>query len=219
VETTSAQPLGASRAPAQTHLITQVLAAVSRNEAVAADELLPLVYEELRGLARARLQRVGPGQTLQATALVHEAWLRVVGEEDPGWDCRGHFFGAAAKAMRNILVEQSRRKASLKRGGDRLRLDDDALGALGALGFHPPTAEMLVLDEALERLELKDPVKGKIVELRFFTGLSMREVAEVMNLSLTRVETEWRFARSWLQNEVEAFDRHGPDGANGAPIP
>ena len=199
-------PLDTTQAPDQTHLITQVLAAVSRNEAVAAEELLPLVYDELRRLARARLHRVGPGQTLQATALVHEAWLRVVGEEDPGWDCRAHFFGAAAKAMRNILVEQSRRKSSLKRGGDRLRLDDELIGALGTdMAMARP--EMLVLDEALERLEKRDPVKGKIVELRFFTGLTMREVAEVMDLSLTRVETEWRFARSWLQNQVD--EAHG----------
>jgi RNA polymerase sigma factor (TIGR02999 family) len=205
--------LDTPRAPDQTHLITQVLAAVARREAVAAEELLPLVYDELRRLARARLDRVGPGQTLQATALVHEAWLRVVGDEDPGWDCRAHFFGAAAKAMRNILVEQSRRKASLKRGGDRLRLDEEALGSVG-LG--QPVQSMLILDEALERLERRDPVKGQIVELRFFTGLSMREVAEVMDLSLTRVESEWRFARSWLQNEVEAFDSRsnavGPAG-------
>ena len=207
-----------TRAPAPTHLITQVLAAVSRNEAVAAEELLPLVYDELRRLARARLDRAGPGQTLQATALVHEAWLRVVGEEDPGWDCRAHFFGAAARAMRNVLVEQSRRKASLKRGGDRLRLDDDLIEAVGLSG---PEPGMLALDEALERLERRDPIKGKIVELRFFTGLSMREVAEVMDLSLTRVETEWRFARSWLQNEVEAAGRGRRDegGAKGPPAP
>jgi RNA polymerase sigma factor (TIGR02999 family) len=200
--------LDTTRAPDQRHLITQVLAAVARREAVAAEELLPLVYDELRRLARARLDRVGPGQTLQATALVHEAWLRVVGEEDPGWDCRAHFFGAAAKAMRNILVEQSRRKASLKRGGDRLRLDDEVLDGVG---LRAPVQSMLVLDEALERLERRDPIKGKIVELRFFTGLSMREVAEVMDLSLTRVESEWRFARSWLQNEVDASG--GPSGA------
>ena len=183
-------PLDTTQAPDQTHLITQVLAAVSRNEAVAAEELLPLVYDELRRLARARLHRVGPGQTLQATALVHEAWLRVVGEQDPGWDCRAHFFGAAAKAMRNILVEQSRRKSSLKRGGDRLRLDDELIGALGSSGA--------------------DLARPKIVELRFFTGLTMREVAEVMDLSLTRVETEWRFARSWLQNQVD--EAHGRAG-------
>jgi RNA polymerase sigma factor (TIGR02999 family) len=189
------------------HLITQVLDRVKRHEPQAAGELLPLVYKELRRLAQARLARLEPGQTLQATALVHEAWIRILGHGDPGWECRAHFFGAAAQAMRNILVEQSRRKASLKRGGDRLRLDDDAIESLGALGMGAARPEMLVLDEALERLEKKDPLKGQIVELRFFTGLSMREVAEVMDLSLTRVETEWRFARSWLQNQVD--EAHG----------
>jgi RNA polymerase sigma factor (TIGR02999 family) len=185
------------------HLITQVLQAVARNEPMAAEELLPLVYDELRRLARARLDRVGPGQTLQATALVHEAWLRVVGDDDPGWDCRAHFFGAAAKAMRNILVEEWRKKSSLRRGGERVRLDEELFGRLG---HETPVQEMLILEEALGRLEAFDALKAKIVELRFFTGLTMREVAEVLNLPLTRVEQEWRFARSWLQNEVDAFE-------------
>ena len=185
------------------HLITQVLQAVARNEPMAAEELLPLVYDELRRLARARLDRVGPGQTLQATALVHEAWLRVVGDDDPGWDCRAHFFGAAAKAMRNILVEEWRKKSSLRRGGERVRLDEELFGRLG---HETPVQEMLILEEALGRLEAFDALKAKVVELRFFTGLTMREVAEVLNLPLTRVEQEWRFARSWLQNEVDAFE-------------
>ena len=195
------------------HLITQVLRAVAQNEPLAAQELLPLVYDELRRLARSRLDRIGPGQTLQATALVHEAWLRLVGDEDPGWDCRAHFFGAAAKAMRNILVEQSRRKASLKRGGHRARLDDEALDAIG---LAPPIAEMLILDEALERLERRDSLKGRIVELRFFTGLSMREVAEVLRLPLSKVEQEWRFARAWLQRDVEEFEPQSGDVASSA---
>jgi RNA polymerase sigma factor (TIGR02999 family) len=192
-----------SALPSDAHLITQVLAAVSRNEPRAAEELLPLVYDELRRLARSRLDRVGPGQTLQATALVHEAWLRVVGSEDPGWDGRAHFFGAAAKAMRNILVEQARRKARLKRGGQRGRLEADVLERIGNA---VPLQSMLILDEALERLEAQDARKAEIVALRFFTGLSMREVAEVLDLPLSRVEQEWRFARAWLQREVEAFE-------------
>jgi RNA polymerase sigma factor (TIGR02999 family) len=195
------------------HLITQVLQAVARNEPMAAEELLPLVYDELRRLARARLDRVGPGQTLQATALVHEAWLRVVGDDDPGWDCRAHFFGAAAKAMRHILVEEWRKKSSLKRGGERDRADDD--GLFERLGHETPVQEMLILDEALGRLEAHDALKAKIVELRFFTGLTMREVAEVLNLPLTRVEQEWRFARSWLQKEVEEFEPAAGDGLEG----
>jgi RNA polymerase sigma factor (TIGR02999 family) len=184
------------------HLITRVLARVKANEPRAASELLPLVYSELRRLAQSRLARLEPGQTLQATALVHEAWMRIVGDGDPGWECRAHFFGAAAQAMRNIMVEQSRRKASLKYGGDRKRVgDEDA----AELAVEAPALNMLILDEALKRLEMKDPIKTRLVELRFFTGLSMPEVAEVMGLPLTRVEREWRFTRSWLQREVEAL--------------
>ncbi len=172
---------------------------MASNEVKAADELLPLVYEELRDLAEARLARTPPGQTLQATALVHEAWLRVVGDADPGWDCRAHFFAAAARAMRNILVDQSRRKSRLKHGGDRKRIADSAIDEPS---FELPMAEMVALDEAIARLEARDPRKARIVELRFFTGLTMAEVAEVMEMSLSSVEAQWRFARSWLQREV-----------------
>ncbi len=182
------------------HLITQVLDRVMRKEPRAAEELLPLVYRELRRLAQSRLSHLEPGQTLQATALVHEAWIRVVGNGDPGWECRAHFFGAAAQAMRNILVEQSRRRASLKRGGDRRRVDQEDVSepAMSA-----PVENVLELDEALQRLEQRDALKARLVELRFFTGLSMPEVAEVLGLPLTRVEREWRFTRAWLQREVE----------------
>lgn len=191
----------ADPADSDPHLITQVLDRVQRKEPRAAEELLPLVYHELRGLAQSRLSRLEPGQTLQATALVHEAWMRVVGDIDPGWECRAHFFGAAAQAMRNILVEQSRRKASLKHGGDRKRVDPANEDEPAVTG---PVDDMLELDAALERLEQRDPLKTRLVELRFFTGLTMPEVAEVMGLPLTRVEREWRFTRAWLQREVEA---------------
>ncbi len=196
-------PLQPSRAATDPNLITQVLQAVSNNEARAAEELLPLVYDELRRIARYRLARMGPGQTLQATALVHEAWVRVVGDDDPGWDCRAHFFGAAAKAMRNILVEQARSKASLKRGGPRIQAET---GQITGIGASDSVEELLILHDALQRLEARDERKAKVVMLRFFTGLTMREVAEVLNLPLTRVEHEWRFARSWLQKEVESFE-------------
>jgi RNA polymerase sigma factor (TIGR02999 family) len=181
-------------------LIQRVLAAAARDETLAASELLPLVYDELRRLARARLARLGDGQTLQATALVHEAWIRVVGDSDPGWECRAHFFGAAAQAMRNILVEQHRRKTSLKRGGER--------GALhGAeppsIELGTPTEDLLALDEALERLRAKDALKARIVMLRFYTGLTMPQIAGVLGLPLTRIEREWRFSRAWLQREVD----------------
>ena len=181
------------------HLITQVLDRVRNKEPRAASELLPLVYAELRRLAQSRLARLEAGQTLQATALVHEAWMRIVGTGDPGWECRAHFFGAAAQAMRNIMVEQSRRKASLKHGGDRKRVGEEN----AELSVEVPALNMLILDEALKHLEAKDPLKTRLVELRFFTGLSMPEVAEVLGLPLTRVEREWRFTRSWLQREVE----------------
>jgi RNA polymerase sigma factor (TIGR02999 family) len=129
--------------------------------------------------------------------------MRVVGTEDPGWNCRAHFFGAAAKAMRNILVDQSRRKASLKRGGSHSRVD---AAALAEVGVENPVQDMLFLDEALDRLAEWDARKAQIVELRFFTGLTMSEVAEVLSLSLTRVELEWRFARSWLQREIDRIN-------------
>lgn len=179
-------------------LITQLVRSVPK-DAQSARDLLPLVYDELRRLARRRLAHLQPGQTLQATALVHEAWIRVIGEADPQWDCRAHFFGAAAKAMRNILVEQHRKKKSLKRGGDRLRVDEEEASPVT---IDPPVDDLLALDEALKRLEKKDRIKAEVVMLRFFTGLSMPEVAEVLQLPLTRVEREWRFTRSWLQREM-----------------
>jgi len=181
-------------------MIQEVLVAAARDEPVAASELLPLIYDELRNIARARLARLGAGQTLQATALVHEAWLRVVGDEDPGWECRAHFFGAAAQAMRNILVEQFRRKHSLKRGGDRGAVPEEELAEIEV---EAPTADLLALDEALERLAKKDELKARIVMLRFFTGLTMPQIAELLGLPLTRIEREWRFSRSWLQREVD----------------
>jgi RNA polymerase sigma factor (TIGR02999 family) len=198
-----AAPRAVSHTPdTDPHLITRVLQAAG-SDARAADELLPLVYEELRGLARARLARIGPGQTLQATALVHEAWLRVVGDEDPGWECRAHFFGAAAQAMRNILVEAHRRRSTLRRGGDRERLEPDELAGVAGVAIDAPGEDLLALDEALERLSAKDPLKARIVMLRFFTGLTMPAIAELTGLPLTRIEREWRFSRSWLQREVE----------------
>ena len=183
------------------HLITQVLARVSRKEPRAATELLPLVYKELRRLAQSRLAKLEAGQTLQATALVHEAWIRVVGSGDPGWECRAHFFGAAAQAMRNIMVEQSRKKATLKHGGKRSQGEED----VQEIGFDVPLDNVLMLDDALRKLEERDPTKARLVELRFFTGLTMPEVAEVLGLPLTRVEREWRFTRAWLQREIEGL--------------
>jgi RNA polymerase sigma factor (TIGR02999 family) len=167
-----------------------------------ADQLLPQVYDDLRRLAAARLAREAPGQTLDATALVHEAYIRVAGDE-PGrpWDGRGHFFAAAAEAMQRILVEAARRKRRLKRGGGRGRaaLDEAELVA-PELGTDPD--ELLALDEALARLERRDPVKAALVKLRYFSGLSVPRAAEVLGLSTPTAERYWAYARAWLRLEV-----------------
>ena len=175
-------------------MVTQMLRAASDGDAQAAADLLPLVYSELRELARARMAKTPPGNTLQPTALVHEAYLRLIGSDEPSWSSRGHFFGAAAQAMRQILVEQARRKASKKRGGGRKRLDVDDVEPI----IEPPTEDLLVLDEALTRLEQVDPRQGRIVMLRYFAGLTTEETAAALSVSTRTVEREWRFARSFL---------------------
>lgn len=163
-----------------------------------AAELLPQVYRELRALAESRLRRLPPGQTLQPTALVHEAYMRLVGNADPGWNGRGHFFGAAAKAMRNILVDEARRKGANKRGGDRLRVDlPDS--ALAAITRH---ADMLELDEALAKLEELDERKGSVVMLRVFCGLTIDQTAMALGLSAATVERDWAYAKAWLHREL-----------------
>jgi RNA polymerase sigma factor (TIGR02999 family) len=179
--------------------ITRMLAGLESGQA-SADDLLPLVYDELRALARARMAHEKPGQTLQATALVHEAWMRVMSDEAEDWNSRGHFFGAAAQAMRRILVEQARRKARIKHGGgaERVELDDVELAVEG------PKDDVLVVEEALRRLEAEDARKGRIVELRYFAGLTVEETASVLELSVGTIEREWRFIRAWLQVELDA---------------
>ena len=179
--------------------VTRVLHAAVQGDPKAAQDLLPLVYDELRTLARARLRMVPPGQTLQPTALVHEAYLRVVGSEDPGWDGRGHFFAAAAQAMRDILVEQARRKAAKKRGGDRQRVASEQAEPV----FEPPSDDVLAIDEAVRRLEQDDPRKGQIVNLRYFAKLTSAETAEALGVSVGTIEREWRYIRAYLQRELE----------------
>jgi RNA polymerase sigma factor (TIGR02999 family) len=180
-----------------------MLQAASCGDEQAAADLLPLVYDELRRTANAWMARKAPGQTLQPTALVHEAFLRLIGKApEPGWESRRHYFFAASRAMRDILVEEARRKATLKRGGDRRRVDPDAI----QIAFGAPPDGMLALDEALERLGRDDPRKQQIVLLRFFGGLSAEETARVMDVSLRTVEREWRYIRARLRMELAEAD-------------
>jgi RNA polymerase sigma factor (TIGR02999 family) len=172
--------------------LTHVLKAASAGDRKAAAELLPLVYDELRRLARARMARQPAGSTFQPTALVHEAYLKLVGQADPGWDSRAHFFGAAAQAIRHILVDQARRKASAKRGGDFHRVEEFDLP------IEPPPVDMLALNEALTELERQDGRKARIVMLHYFGGLTLEETAEAMGMSVSTVQRQWRFTRSLL---------------------
>jgi len=177
---------------------TKLLADVEKGGKHSADELLPLVYEELRVLARSRMARELPGQTIQATSLVHEAWMRLIGPEDPGWNGKGHFFGAASLAMRRILVEQARRKKRLKHGGGRDRVDLDGVD----IGTEVPVGDVLAVDQAVAKLEADDERKGRIVNLRYFAGLTNKETAEVLGVSEGTIEREWRFIKAWLKTEL-----------------
>lgn len=166
----------------------------------AAEQLLPLVYDELRRLAAQKMAQETPGQTLEATALVHEAYLRLVDNNHPQlWNSRGHFFAAAAEAMRRILVERARHKHSLKAGGDRHRVElvDLALAAAG------PDLDLLALDEALDKLEKKDRRMAQLVKLRFFAGLTIEQAAEALGIACSTADSDWAYARSWLRLEME----------------
>jgi RNA polymerase sigma factor (TIGR02999 family) len=179
-------------------IVTQVLEAVDRGDPRAADQLLPLVYGELRRLARALMAKTPPGNTLQPTALVHEAYLRLVGDVDPGWNSRGHFFSAAARAMRRILVEQARRKAAARHGGHQKRLDADVV----ELPIATPSDDVLALDEALERLQARDKRKADVVMLKYFAGLTTAETAMMLGISTRTAERDWRFARALLYGQL-----------------
>ncbi len=179
--------------------VTQILAAIEQGNPRAAGELLPLVYDELRKLAAARLAQEKPGQTLHATVLVHEAYVRLVGAADaPKWNGRGHFFAAAAEAMRRILVESARRKGRIKHGREHQRVDLDS----GCLVSDAPSLDLLALDEALTKFAQAEPTKAQLVELRFFAGLTMPEAAAALNISLATAERYWTFAKSWLYAEL-----------------
>jgi RNA polymerase sigma factor (TIGR02999 family) len=180
--------------------VTQVLQAIRRGDGRASEDLLPLVYSELRQLAAARMNQEANGQTLQATALVHEAWLRMVGAGDREWQNRAHFFGAAAEAMRRILVDNARRKSRLKHGGGQSRLDIEGLELAAA----SPDNKVLLMDEALEKLRAEDPEKARIVVMKFFGGLTNQEVAENLGVTERTVERQWAYAKAWLFRSIRA---------------
>ena len=179
--------------------VTRILSQIQGGDPHAAEQLLPLVYAELRELAAAKLRQEKPGQTLQATALVHEAYLRLVdAEKARNWDSRGHFFAAAAEAMRRILVDNARRKASLKRGGDLDRIDLPEIAHLS----QEKRINLLALDEALTGLEQKHPDNARIIKLRFFAGLSLEDAAQAMGISRATAQRKWAYARAWLYGQL-----------------
>jgi RNA polymerase sigma factor (TIGR02999 family) len=183
--------------------VMHIVSAIEQGEPRAAEKLLPLVYEELRRLATQRLAGEAPGQSLLSSDLVHEAYLRLVGEgEQKQWDSRAHFFAAAAEAMRRILVEKARRKKRFKHGGARLRVDLEAEGFLAK----EPSEDIEALDEALTKLAAEDPAKAEMVKLRFFAGLTMPEIARVLKISLATAERHWTYARTWLFAELKDRD-------------
>jgi RNA polymerase sigma factor (TIGR02999 family) len=181
--------------------VTRLLKAVEAGDQKAAEELLPAVYDELRRLAKSKLSGEKAGQTLQATDLVHEAYHRLVGDDgdEAKWNSEGHFFGAAAEAMRRILVDRARAKAAIKRGGDRNRVEFEEIE-------HPASRKperLLELDEALIKFESQDPAKAKIVKLRFFAGLSNKQAAQALDISAATAERHWAYARAWLKTELD----------------
>jgi RNA polymerase sigma factor (TIGR02999 family) len=193
--------------------VTRILSAIEQGDPHAAEQLLPLVYDELRRLAAEKLAHERPGQTLQATALVHEAYLRLVDvDRTQHWDSRGHFFAAAAEAMRRILIDNARRKRRPKHGGDRQRIDLDEVAGI----VEAPADDVLALDEALGRLEATDPVAGRLVKLRYFAGLTMPQAAEVLGIPLRTAERNWVYARTWLYRELARADQAEP-GAGAGP--
>lgn len=187
--------------------VTRILSAVEQGDPSAAEQLLPLVYEELRKLAAQKMAQEAPGQTLQATALVHEAYIRLVDvEKAKHWNSRGHFFGAAAEAMRRILVDNARRKQRPKHGGGRQRVE---LGE--ACSSHcVPADDLLALDDALVKLASQDAAKARLVELRYFAGLSLDEAAKALGISRATAKRYWTYARAWLYAEIDPEEDHGP---------
>jgi RNA polymerase sigma factor (TIGR02999 family) len=179
--------------------VTQILEALERGEPQAAEQLLALVYEELRRLAAQKMAREAPGQTLQATALVHEAWLRLGGDQQPEWQNRAHFFAAAAEAMRRILIDTARRKKFQRHGGGAQRVNLDALD----LAAKMDDEQLLALHEALDRLAAEDPEKAELVKLRFFAGLTLPQAAKVLGISEPTAKRRWAYSRAWLYRAIK----------------
>jgi RNA polymerase sigma factor (TIGR02999 family) len=178
--------------------VTQILDSIEQGDRQAADRLLPLVYDELRKLAAAKMAREAPGQTLQPTALVHEAWLRLAGDGGQAWSNRAHFFAAAAEAMRRILIDNARRRKALRHGGDQVRVDVDKID----IAAPAEDDQLLAIDEALQRLSKQDSKKAELVKLRYFIGLTIEEAAGALGISEATAKRWWEYARAWLHAEV-----------------
>jgi len=183
--------------------VTRILEAAQNGDPTAAEQLLPLVYEELRRLAAHKMANEAAGQTLQPTALVHEAWLRLVGNQEQQWNGRAHFFGAAAEAMRRILIENARRKGAQRHGGGQVKLDIQEIEIATA----PKDDELLALSDALEKFAVRDKQKAELVKLRYFVGLTTEEAAQVLGISVPTADRWWNFSRAWLYEEIERQQR------------
>jgi len=183
--------------------VTRILEAAQNGDPTAAEQLLPLVYEELRRLAAHKMANEAAGQTLQPTALVHEAWLRLVGNQEQQWNGRAHFFGAAAEAMRRILIENARRKGAQRHGGGKARLDVHEI----EIAAPAKDEELLALSDALEKFAVRDKQKAELVKLRYFVGLTTEEAAQVLGISVPTADRWWNFSRAWLYEEIERQQR------------
>jgi RNA polymerase sigma factor (TIGR02999 family) len=184
--------------------VTHILESIERGDPQAADQLLPLVYEELRKLAASKMARESPNQTLQPTALVHEAWVRLVGEGNPPFANRAHFFAAAAEAMRRILIDNARRKRALRHGGDQQRVATDGITELAAPADDD---ELLAVNEALDKLAVQNKAEAELVKLRYFVGMTMEEAAAALDISARTADNYWAHARAWLYKEIERARR------------
>ena len=187
--------------------VTKILEAIQRGESKAADELFPLVYEELRRVAACKMAHEAPGQTLQPTALVHEAWLRLAGNANPRWENRAHFFGAAAEAMRRILIDNARRKRALRHGGGQQRLNLEDVDVAAAA----EDDQLLAVHDALDKLAAQDKVKAELVKLRYFVGMTIAEAAEVLGISEPTAKRYWAYARAWLYREITEPESSRPE--------